>query len=156
MIGFVEDDGGRAASGRKGDVADCCVRAIAIITRTSYDEVYRRVADLNAEYGTPINGKQVRTASHGVNWRVRDMAFADFGQSRSSGCAPRPNRSPPSRRHTSVLATVSSRYATMCALSLEVRCRTRLTAVSMRKNGHTDLSASQKQHWSGARRHNRE
>lgn len=37
---WVEDDGGRAASGFKGFTGDCVVRAIAIATGDSYREVY--------------------------------------------------------------------------------------------------------------------
>jgi len=37
---FVENDGGRKATGRKGKAGDCAVRAIAIATGKPYQEVY--------------------------------------------------------------------------------------------------------------------
>jgi hypothetical protein len=42
-IGFVYDDGGRAAAGRKGDTRDCVVRAIAIATGRPYGWVYDEI-----------------------------------------------------------------------------------------------------------------
>jgi hypothetical protein len=51
MIGWVYDDGGRKASGRKGSAGDCAVRAIAIGTGRDYDEVYR---DLHARQRVTI------------------------------------------------------------------------------------------------------
>lgn len=41
---FVYDDGGRAASGRKGYAGDCVCRAVAIASGRPYDEVYRALA----------------------------------------------------------------------------------------------------------------
>lgn len=40
MIEFVEDDGGRAAAGYKGEAGDCAVRAIAIATGGDYQMIY--------------------------------------------------------------------------------------------------------------------
>ena len=37
---FVENDGGRKATGRKGKAGDCAVRAIATATGKPYQEVY--------------------------------------------------------------------------------------------------------------------
>ncbi|MGI9294594.1 MAG: hypothetical protein ACR2PS_11485 [Pseudomonadales bacterium] len=37
---FVENDGGRAKAGYKGDAGDCVCRSIAIATETPYQEVY--------------------------------------------------------------------------------------------------------------------
>lgn len=42
---WVEDDGGRAAAGFKGDAGDCVTRSIAIATRTPYRDVYRLIHD---------------------------------------------------------------------------------------------------------------
>ena len=47
MTGFVEDDGGRAAAGYKGRAGDCTVRAIAIATEQSYQDVYDALWALN-------------------------------------------------------------------------------------------------------------
>ena len=45
---FTYNDGGRAASGRKGFAGDCVCRAVAIAAELPYDEVYARLADSNA------------------------------------------------------------------------------------------------------------
>jgi hypothetical protein len=46
---FVYNDGGRAASGYKGDAGDCVVRAIAIATQMPYREIYDRVNSVAKE-----------------------------------------------------------------------------------------------------------
>ena len=58
-IAFVPNDGGRAATGRKGDAGDCVTRAIAIATATPYGEVY----DALAEGMAKRRGKHRPTAS---------------------------------------------------------------------------------------------
>lgn len=40
---FVQDDGGRAAAGRRGQTSDCVCRAVAIATGLPYAEVYERI-----------------------------------------------------------------------------------------------------------------
>jgi hypothetical protein len=45
-IGFVKDDGGRAAAGFNGTTGDCVVRAIAIATGRPYREVYDGINQL--------------------------------------------------------------------------------------------------------------
>lgn len=40
---FVQDDGGRAAAGFRGEASDCVTRAIAIATGRPYAEIYRMV-----------------------------------------------------------------------------------------------------------------
>jgi hypothetical protein len=58
---FVFSDGGRAASGYKGQADDCVVRAIAIATELPYQEVY----DLVNQYGTKERrGKRKRSRSN--------------------------------------------------------------------------------------------
>ena len=42
---WVYDDGGRAASGRRGTTGDCVVRAVAIALQLDYDTVYRDLYD---------------------------------------------------------------------------------------------------------------
>jgi hypothetical protein len=41
---FVFDDGGRAASGFRGQADDCVVRAVAIASALPYAEVYQAIA----------------------------------------------------------------------------------------------------------------
>lgn len=57
--GFVENDGGRADAGYRGDAGDCVVRAIAIAEARPYREVYDEVhAALHAsgKKRSPRNG----------------------------------------------------------------------------------------------------
>lgn len=41
---WVEDDGGRAAAGFKGEAGDCVARAVAIASGVPYGEVYRALS----------------------------------------------------------------------------------------------------------------
>lgn len=47
-IKYVYNDGGRAATGRKGHTGDCVTRAIAIAADLPYGKVYARMAEGNA------------------------------------------------------------------------------------------------------------
>lgn len=42
---FVYDDGGRASAGFRGETGDCVVRAITIVSRLPYREVYETIRD---------------------------------------------------------------------------------------------------------------
>jgi hypothetical protein len=70
-IGFVVDDGGRAAAGFKGEANDCVCRAVAIASGRPYAEVYRRLAEGNAKQRitkrTPLAVAGLRSARHGIN-----------------------------------------------------------------------------------------
>lgn len=46
-IGWVHNDGGRAAAGLKGEAGDCVCRSIAIASGIPYSAVYRRLAEGN-------------------------------------------------------------------------------------------------------------
>ena len=48
---FIYNDGGRSASGRKGEARDCGVRAMAIALSLPYDQCYRELAQANKEAG---------------------------------------------------------------------------------------------------------
>ena len=48
-MNFIYNDGGRAEAGYKGKVDDCTVRAIAIVTEQSYQEVYSKLYELNRQ-----------------------------------------------------------------------------------------------------------
>jgi Protein of unknown function (DUF2786) len=43
---FVNDDGGRAAAGYKGEANDCVCRAVAIATERPYQEIYGRLEEM--------------------------------------------------------------------------------------------------------------
>lgn len=74
-LGFVHDDGGRAAAGFVGvhDAGDCVARAIAIAAGMGYREVYDGLAALNADHG----GR--RTARDGLRRKVYDRWLRDAG-----------------------------------------------------------------------------
>ena len=48
---FIYNDGGRAASGRKGEARDCGVRAMAIALSLPYEQCYRELAQANKDAG---------------------------------------------------------------------------------------------------------
>ena len=56
MTPFVYDDGGRAEAGYHGETGDCVVRAIAIATERSYQEVYDAIND--AAQGERCRGRR--------------------------------------------------------------------------------------------------
>jgi len=67
--GFVQCDGGRAASGRKGSAGDCVCRAIAIASGLPYGEVYDMLAEGNAGQRRTKHNKTKsgrRSASNGI------------------------------------------------------------------------------------------
>ena len=55
---FTYNDGGRAASGRKGTAGDCGVRAMAIALGLDYDACYKELAQANKDNG---RAKSVRS-----------------------------------------------------------------------------------------------
>lgn len=73
MIGYVENDGGRAAAGFKGTTGDCVVRAIAIATETDYQEVY----DTLFGFSKGIEGEKGKSPRLGVRRQVYD-AFLEL------------------------------------------------------------------------------
>jgi hypothetical protein len=75
--GFVFDDGGRAASGRKGFAGDCVCRAVAIASGLPYAEVYDRLAKERGEQRvTKRSGKKAASARNGIN--TRRKWFKDY------------------------------------------------------------------------------
>jgi hypothetical protein len=57
MIKFNLNDGGRAASGYKGDVSDCVCRSIAIATKQPYQKVYDELTKRNRSWRINSNSK---------------------------------------------------------------------------------------------------
>ncbi len=65
---FTYNDGGRAATGRKGSASDCVCRAVAIAAELPYDEVYARLAEGNAtQRKSKHTPKGSRSARNGIN-----------------------------------------------------------------------------------------
>jgi hypothetical protein len=76
---FQYNDGGRAAAGYKGKTGDCVARSIAIAANLSYQEIYDRLAQGNADQrkskrSSKATGKN--TASHGIS--VKRKWFKDY------------------------------------------------------------------------------
>lgn len=78
MIAFVQDDGGRAAAGYRGETGDCAVRAVAIAAELPYSDVYDRVNALakGARRGSRIAESNART---GVHRELMHKLMADLG-----------------------------------------------------------------------------
>lgn len=75
--GFIFDDGGRTASGRKGFAGDCVCRAIAIAAELPYEEVYARLAkERGGQRATKRTGKKRAGAREGIN--TRRKWFKDY------------------------------------------------------------------------------
>lgn len=64
-IEFVEDDGGRAAAGYRGQAGDCAVRAAAIATGWDYEDVYQSI-NLAAQDERPRGSRKRSNARTGV------------------------------------------------------------------------------------------
>lgn len=76
------NDGGRAASGRKGSTGDCVARSIAIASGLPYQKVYDDLAYINARMPITkrraVRGRHLGqlTASHGIY--VQSKLFKDY------------------------------------------------------------------------------
>lgn len=70
---FIFNDGGRAASGRKGSAGDCGVRAMAIALDLSYEECYCKLAQANKDAG----GK--KSARNGLKKSVYEKVLSRHG-----------------------------------------------------------------------------
>lgn len=55
---WLYDDGGRAATGRRGQVSDCVCRAIAIANGEPYEQVYRLLERLCKPFRTSPNSRK--------------------------------------------------------------------------------------------------
>ncbi len=88
---FRYNDGGREAFGYKGKTGDCVVRAIAITTGKSYQEVYDAINTF-AEDERPRRGKDRSNARSGVFRRTYEKYLLSLGarwvstMSIGSGC----------------------------------------------------------------------
>jgi hypothetical protein len=77
-VGFVADDGGRAAAGFHGATGDCTTRAIAIATGVPYQEVYdalnalgkreRRGKKRPSRARTGVSKQIIRRYMAGIGW----------------------------------------------------------------------------------------
>ena len=107
MIGFVQDDGGRAAAGYRGTAGDCVVRALAILTDRPYRECYQKLARRNKIY----TGK--RSARNGVNKQAYEAVFADVGLTKISLTGTRPTYTEAWERYGDCIVTTARH---VCAL----------------------------------------
>lgn len=75
---FVEDDGGRAAAGFRGQAGDCACRAVAIATGLPYGDIYRRLGEL-AALERPRGGRRRSSAREGVHARTVGRLLGQLG-----------------------------------------------------------------------------
>lgn len=75
-IGYVYNDGGRAAAGYKGVTGDCATRAISIAASKSYQEVYDAINQLSKAERTGKRKKGVSNARTGV-YRVTSQKYLE-------------------------------------------------------------------------------
>ena len=73
------NDGGRAAAGYRGTTSDCVVRAIAIATQMSYQEVYDGINELARTERTGKRKKGVSNARTGVYKNTIDRYLKGLG-----------------------------------------------------------------------------
>ena len=73
MTTWIYHDGGRSSAGFKGGANDCVVRAIAIVTRRPYREVYNEVA----RYEQAVTG--TKSARNGVSKKAYKKYLTDQG-----------------------------------------------------------------------------
>lgn len=64
MIGFIRNDGGRAAAGFKGSTSDCVTRAIAIASGRDYKEVYEAIRKIQKSDNGKRGGGSPRNGVH--------------------------------------------------------------------------------------------
>ncbi len=76
MTGFVQNDGGRAAAGFRGNAGDCVVRAVAIATEQDYATVYDALAVGCRTQRLTKRSKVKASARNGVN--VKRKWFKDY------------------------------------------------------------------------------
>lgn len=80
-IGFVYDDGGRAAAGFKGAAGDCCARAIAIAAQVPYADAYALVNEVaqSDRRGKRKRGSGISNARTGVYKATMQRVMARLG-----------------------------------------------------------------------------
>lgn len=77
QLGYIRDDGGRAAAGYQGNARDCVARAVAIASGRPYQEVYDRLSEGNAtQRRSARSGPRARSARNGVV--VQRKWFKDY------------------------------------------------------------------------------
>jgi len=58
---FINNDGGRAAAGYRGQAGDCVVRSIAIVSGLSYQKIYNDLFKANEEFRNTSRTKLARS-----------------------------------------------------------------------------------------------
>ena len=107
-LGYEYDDGGRAASGRKGRADDCAARAMAIITQRPYADCYRLLAAEEQRYSG------VKSARNGVTTRACDKVYRAAGLRKVKlPAGPRPTWAEAHQRYGDCLVTTSHHIAAL-------------------------------------------
>jgi hypothetical protein len=78
-IGFVVDDGGRAAAGFKGTTSDCVCRAVAIATGLPYQDIYDKINMLGKSERKSKNRSSKSSARTGVHKPTTRRLMASLG-----------------------------------------------------------------------------
>lgn len=65
-MNFVYDDGGRKAAGYSGNVGDCVTRALAIVSRRPYQEIYDALTDGLLAQRNQKGVRRLKSARDGV------------------------------------------------------------------------------------------
>jgi hypothetical protein len=78
-VGWVHDDGGRAAAGYKGHTSDCVTRAVAIATGRPYQEVYDALNQWAKIERPSKRHKRSSNARTGINRQTRDRYLESLG-----------------------------------------------------------------------------
>lgn len=79
MGNFVKNDGGRAKSGYKGVTGDCVCRAISIITKKPYQEVYDALNKIAKNERIGSNKRKKSNARTGVYKYTYDKYLKSLG-----------------------------------------------------------------------------
>ena len=123
MIGYQQDDGGRADAGYsvKSDAGDCVARALAIVAQVDYQDAYKALANANAAAG------HRRSARNGVLNKIRDKVYAERGLRKVKlGRGPRPTWSEAHERYGDCIVSTTKHVAAIVDGKLHdtVDCRT--------------------------------
>lgn len=79
LLGYVHNDGGRAAAGFKGDAGDCVTRAIAIATGKPYREVYDALNEIASSERSTRRKRGISSARNGVFRTTYDKYLEALG-----------------------------------------------------------------------------
>ena len=121
MIGYVYNDGGRAAANYRGDTGDCVVRAIAIAGDYDYRHVYDAMGEAMREAGWARSGNAYALARGRTRTRgqphardVQHQVIQEFGFVKAPFVrGPRPTYTEAHERHGICIAKTTKHVAAL-------------------------------------------